>query len=175
MFKRILLSLLAVVLLFAGYVATRPSEWRIVRSGHVAAPPSEVYPRIVDFRRWEAWSPWATLDPTMKITFDGQPGSPGSSYHWKGNEKVGEGQMTILTATPDRDVSIKLEFVKPWPQVSTTDFHLEPAGDGTQVTWSMYGTHDFVGKLAAVFMNMDKLVGGDFEKGLAKMARTQPR
>jgi hypothetical protein len=175
MIKKILLSLLALAVVFLGYVATRPDTFRITRSVVVAAPPSEVYPRLADFRRWEAWSPWAKLDPTMKVDYPGKQGEPGAGYTWKGNDKVGEGRMTIVSADPDRSVTIKLEFIKPWAQTNNTTFDLAPDAGGTRVTWSMTGDHDFVGKLFAVFVNMDKVVGGDFEKGLGQLKGSQPK
>ena len=169
MFKKILMVIVAVVGLFAAYVATRPTQYRISRSVVVAAPGAALYPKVADFRAWEAWSPWAKLDPAMKTDYAGTPGTVGSTYHWKGNDKVGEGRMTITELVPDRLVQVKLEFLKPWEQTSITDFSFVPDGAGTKVTWGMSGEHDFVGKLFALFMDMDKMVGPDFEKGLAAL------
>jgi uncharacterized protein YndB with AHSA1/START domain len=169
MLKKILIVLLAVVFLFAGFVGTRPSQYRIERSVTVQAPASAVYPKVADFKGWDAWSPWAKLDPAMKVDFTGTPGTVGSSYHWVGNDKVGEGRMTILEVVPDRLLRIKLQFMKPWEQETTTVFGFTPDGAGTKVSWTMTGQHDFVGKLFAVFWDMDKAVGTDFEKGLAKL------
>jgi hypothetical protein len=175
MLKKILLAILLLVVAFAGYVATRPGTFRITRTAVVAAPPSEVFPRLSDFRRWEAWSPWAKLDPAMKVDYPGTQGQPGGGYHWVGNDKVGEGRMTLTSVEPDRALAIRLEFIKPWAQVNATTFDLAPEGAGTRVTWTMTGDLDFVGKLFAVFMNMDRVIGADFEKGLARLRETQPR
>jgi hypothetical protein len=169
MLKRILLIVVVVVGLFAAFVATRPSTWRITRSATVPSPAEAVYPKVADFHAWDAWSPWAKLDPAMKTDFTGTPGTVGSSYHWVGNDKVGEGRMTITELIPGRKVGIKLEFIKPWAQTSLTEFSFVPEGAGTQVTWAMSGENDFVGKLFAVFMDMDKMVGPDFEKGLGAL------
>ena len=166
MFKKILAILLVLVFAFGGFVAYRPSIYKVERSVVVRAPAAEVYARVADLTKFEAWSPWAKLDPAMKVDFTGTPGTVGSSYHWKGNDKVGEGRMTITGLTPDRQVLIKLEFLKPWEQTSVATYDIVPDPSGTKVTWSMSGQHDFVGKLFAVFMDMDKMVGPDFEKGL---------
>ena len=166
MFKKIVVILLVLVFAFGGFVAYRPAIYRIERSVVVKAPASEVYSRVADLTKWEAWSPWAKLDPAMKLDYTGTPGTVGSTYHWKGNDKVGEGRMTVKELTPDRKVVIQLQFLKPWEQTSLTTFDLAPDPSGTKVTWSMTGEHDFVGKLFAVFMDMDKMVGPDFEKGL---------
>lgn len=169
MLKKILLAAAVVVAVFAVFVATRPSTYQVERSIVVNAPPDQVFARAVDLRKWATWSPWAKLDPQMNVEYSGPDSGVGSSYHWKGNDKVGEGRMTISGVTPDRLVQIKLEFLKPWEQTSLTEFRFAPEGSGTRVTWTMSGTHDFVGKLFAVFMDMDKMVGPDFEKGLAAL------
>lgn len=169
MLKKILLVLAVVLGLFAAFVATRPSQYRITRSAVVPAPAAAVFPRVADFRAWEGWSPWAKLDPAMKTDYLGTPGTVGSSYHWKGNDKVGEGRMTVTGLTPDRQIQIKLEFLKPWEQTSLTTFDFAPDSGGTRVTWTMSGDNDWVGKLFALFMDMDKMVGPDFEKGLASL------
>ncbi len=169
MLKRILLVVVAVVALFALYVATRPSAYRVERTVLVKAEPDKVFPLVVIFRRWDQWSPWAKLDPNMKVEFGGPKGGYGSTYAWKGNEKVGEGKMTMTGALPNQLVAIKLDFVKPWEQTADIRFDFKPEADGTRITWIMSGKYDFVGKLFAVFMDMDKTVGPDLEKGLAAL------
>jgi hypothetical protein len=171
MLKKILVAVIAVVAIFAIYVSTRPATYRVERSIVVQAPAAAVYGQVVDFRKWPDWSPWAHLDPAMKVDFTGPDAAPGSVYHWKGNDKVGEGRMTITGAKPDQVVDIRLEFIKPWEQSSLTEFTFAPDGAGTRVTWSMSGDQDFVGKLFSVFVDMDKMVGPDFEKGLASLKR----
>ncbi len=171
MLKKFLIVLAVAVALFVAFVASRPSAYRIARSAVVPAPPSAVYPKVADLQAWEAWSPWAKLDPTMKTDYSGAPGAVGSSYHWVGNDKVGEGRMTVKEIVPDRLVRIELRFIKPWEQVATTEFSFAPEGTGTKVTWAMRGENDFVGKLFAVFWSMDKAIGPDFEKGLASLSQ----
>ena len=164
--KRIFLVLAAVVAIFAAFVATRPSEYKVERSLVMNAPASEIFPRVVIFRKWATWSPWARPNPSMAVEFSGPKGGVGSVYHWKGNDKVGEGRMTMVSALKDQLIEIKLQFIKPWEQTSKTSFTFQPEGSGTKVTWSMTGERDFVGKLFGLFMDMDKMVGPDFEKGL---------
>jgi uncharacterized protein YndB with AHSA1/START domain len=167
--KKILLvaaALLAVLLLV---ILTRPATYSVVRKAKVAAPPAEVYARLADFHRWEAWSPWAKLDPSMRTDFSGSDGTPGASYHWIGNDKVGEGRMTVLQTSPPERVVIKLEFMKPFASVATTTFTLAPAGHGTEVAWLMEGENSFMGKAMVLVGGMDAMIGRDFEKGLAQL------
>ena len=166
MIKKILLVLAALVAIFAAFVATRPAAYEVERSIVIQAPADQVFARAVDLRKWATWSPWSKLDPKMTVEYSGPEVGVGSVYHWKGNDKVGEGRMTITGAVPDSSIQVKLEFLKPWEQTSLTEFTFAPDPGGTRVTWSMSGQHDFVGKLFAVFMDMDGMVGPDFEKGL---------
>ena len=167
MVKKIFLALAVVVAIFAAFVATRPAEYKVERSLVVNAPASDVFSAGAPiFRKWTTWSPWAHLDPGMKVEYSGPKGGVGSTYHWKGNDKVGEGRMTLTGRIQDQLVEIKLQFIKPWEQTSKTSFTFQPEGPGTRVTWSMTGERDFVGKLFGLFMDMDKMVGPDFEKGL---------
>ncbi|OAI42973.1 polyketide cyclase [Verrucomicrobia bacterium SCGC AG-212-E04] len=169
MLKKLFLALVALIVVFAIVVALQPASYRIVRSTKIAAPPGTVFPLVNDFHKWDAWSPWAKLDPAMKTTFEGPTAAPGSIYKWSGNKEVGEGQMTLLESKLNELVRIKLEFLKPFADTCATDFTFKPDGNGTDVNWSMSGNRNFVAKAICLFMNMDKLVGGDFEKGLAKM------
>jgi hypothetical protein len=164
--KRIFLVLAAVVAIFAAYVATRPGEYKVERSLVMSAPASDIFPRVAAFRKWTTWSPWARLDPSMKVEYSGPSAGVGSVYYWKGNDKVGEGRMTMTAVLKDQLVEIQLQFIKPWEQTSKTSFTFQPDVSGTKVTWSMKGERDFVGKLFGLFMDMDKMVGPDFEKGL---------
>ena len=173
MLKKILFAVLAVVVIFAVYVATRPASYRIERSVVVKASPPALFKKVVDFRNWPEWSPWAQIDPAMKVDYAGPESGVGSAYHWKGNDKVGEGRMTITGAKPDEQIDIRLQFIKPWEQESQTVFTFHPDGRrNTKVTWAMTGERDFVGKLFGLFMNMDAMVGPDFEKGLGAMKKT---
>ena len=169
MFKKIALALVVAAFALAAVVATRPSDFRIERSTTINAPADIAYGLVSDFHGWADWSPWEALDPAMKKTFTGQAGEKGSSYEWLGNKDVGEGRMTIVEAKPSSLVEIKLEFIKPFAATSQTTLTFEPAGDKTKVTWAMVGQNNFVAKAMTLFMNMDKMVGADFEKGLAKL------
>ncbi len=178
MVKKLLLVLAAAVVLLGAVIATRPPGFRVERSALVDAPADVVYAQVADFHRWDAWSPWAKLDPAAKIDFEGPATGPGAAYHWAGNQKVGEGRMTVTAAAPPRELTIRLQFVKPWEQTSTTGFTFVPEGGATRVTWSMSGSFDLLGRAMTLFMDMDRQVGPDFEKGLAalkKVAEEQAR
>ena len=153
----------------AAFIATRPDDFRIERSAEVAAPPEAVFPLINDFHEWNRWSPFEKMDPAMKRTFDGPSSGVGAKYAWTGNDQAGEGHMTIEESKPAQLVSIKLEFTKPMAATNQAIFRLEPSGSGTRVTWSMEGKNSFVGKAFSTLMDMDKMVGGEFEKGLASL------
>jgi hypothetical protein len=150
-------------------VAMQPPTFRVSRSITIDAPPSAVFPHINELRRWEIWSPWAKLDPTMKQTYDGPPAGVGSSTHWIGNRQVGEGRMTIVESTTNERVRIKLEFLKPFKATNQAEFELRPQGEQTAVEWTMTGDKNLIMKAFCMMMNMDKMVGRDFEKGLAAM------
>jgi len=169
MLKKIAVGLVVVVAAGAAYVATRPSHFRVSRSRLVAAPPDVVYAYVSDFHRWPEWSPWEKRDPAMKREISGSPAGPGAVYSWAGNKEVGEGRMTITDSRPSQSVTIRLEFFKPWSATNTAQFDLVPSGSGTNVTWTMTGDHNVMAKAFSVFMNMDRMVGPDFEKGLASL------
>lgn len=169
MFKKFLIALAVVILAFVGIVALQPSEFQITRTAAVSAPASTVFAQVNDFHRWEAWSPWAKLDPAAKETFEGPSSGVGAIFRWAGNKDVGEGNMTITESRPSDWIRIRLEFIKPFPSIATTEFTFKQGGNQTGVTWTMTGTNNFIGKAFCLFMNMDKMVGGDFERGLASL------
>jgi uncharacterized protein YndB with AHSA1/START domain len=169
MLKRILLVIVAVVLAFIGYVALQPSTFSIERSAIVVAPVERVFGEVNDFHNWQQWSPWAKLDPDAKATFEGPASGEGAIFRWAGNEKVGEGSMTVLESRPNEHIKIRLDFVKPWAGTNATDFSFKPDGPRTIVTWTMSGEQGFLQKAICVFMNPDKMVGEQFEKGLANL------
>ena len=173
MLVKILLGVAAVIVLVVGVlaliVAMQPSEFRIERSTTIAAPAPAVFAQVNDFHNWQAWSPWATLDPAAKSSFEGAPAGQGAMFAWAGNSKVGEGRMTITESRPSELVRIKLEFVKPFAATNTAEFTFKPAGDRTAVTWSMFGHNNFLSRAVFLFVNMDKALGSEFEKGLASM------
>ncbi len=159
----------AVVLLFIIFVAMQPADVRITRSAKMSAPPQAVFAQVNDFHKWTAWSPWEKLDRNLKRTYEGSPAGAGSVYSWSGNKKVGEGRMTLVESYPSDLIRIKLEFFKPFKATNQTDFTFQPQGSDTLVTWTMTGKNNFMAKAFCMFMNMDKLVGGDFEKGLTAL------
>jgi len=172
MFETILIvlgAIIAVLVVFAVIVARQPGDFRVVRSATISASPSAVFAQVNDFHNWQAWSPWAKRDPAMKQTYEGAPAGTGAIYTWAGNSDVGAGRMTITRSDPSKLITIKLEFLKPFVATNTAEFAFVPQGNQTYVTWSMSGTKVFIMKAFGLFMNMDKAVGGDFEKGLASL------
>lgn len=163
------LLVVLVVTVVAILAAFQPSEFRVTRTTTIAAPAATVFAQVNDFHNWEAWSPWAKLDPTAKNTFEGPAAGRGAAFAWSGNSKVGEGRMTITESRPSELVRIKLEFVRPFAATNTAEFAFEPGGGGTAVTWSMYGHNNFIARAVCLFVSMDKALGGEFEKGLATM------
>jgi hypothetical protein len=144
------------------------SAFTISRTTTIAAPPGAVRAEIEDFRRWRAWSPWEGLDGNLRRTYSGAESGVGAHYAWEGNRRAGSGSMEIVAATPE-SLRIALEFLKPWKASNEVVFTLSPEGAGTRVTWTMTGTHAGIAKLFARFINVDKLIGRDFEKGLARL------
>lgn len=169
MIRKILIGIAAVIVLFVLVVATRPSSFHIDRSITVAAPPESAFAQVNDFHSWAAWSPYEKVDPQLKRTYDGAPSGTGASYAWVGNAQVGEGRMTIEKSQQPTLISIKLEFFQPMAATNAATFTFLPAPEGTKVTWAMDGKNNFVCKALSLFMDMDKLVGGDFERGLAAL------
>lgn len=169
MVKKILLGVAAVLLVLVAVVATRPSRYAVERSATIAAPAELIYGQLADFHRWDAWSPWAKLDPAMKTSHSGAPSGQGAVYEWSGNDQVGKGRMTVTAAEPPTRLAIDLEFLEPFASRSRTDFTLAPAPGGTKVTWAMTGELGFAEKAVGLFMDMDTMIGKDFEKGLAQL------
>jgi hypothetical protein len=169
MLKKILLSLAVIVILFVVIVALQPSEFRVARGTTICALPAVIFAEVNDFHKWEAWNPWGKIDPAMKQTYEGAPMGTGAIYAWAGNKEVGEGRMTITESRPNDLIRIKLEFFKPFAGNSIAEFTFKPEANQTAVTWSMAGENNFMAKAIHLFMNMDKMIGSQFEKGLADM------
>jgi uncharacterized protein YndB with AHSA1/START domain len=161
-------AIIAVILLVAAF---KPAEFRIVRSATLAASPAVIFPLINDFHQWKAWSPWEKMDPDAKSTFDGPPAGAGASLAWDGNKKVGAGRMTIEESRPVQYIRIRLEFYKPMPGTSTAEFILQPQAGHTTVTWSTSGKSNFIGRVFCLFLNMDKMIGGNMEQGFSGIKR----
>ncbi|MBL8242446.1 MAG: SRPBCC family protein [Bryobacterales bacterium] len=174
MLTRIGLIAVAAVLALAGVVALQPATYSVSRTAKISAAPAEIFALVNDFHKWDGWSPWAKLDPNMKTHYSGSPAGTGAVYHWESaQDDVGEGRMTITESVPDKQVLIRLEFIKPFASVANTRFSMQPAAGETSATtieWTMSGENDFITKGFMLAMGgMDKAVGGDFEKGLAQM------
>jgi len=169
MLKKILLALAVVIIVFLVVVALQPAEYRVVRSATVSASPPIVFDQVNDLHKWEAWSPWAKLDPEVKNTFEGPAAGTGAVFAWAGNKKVGEGRMTITESRTNDLIKLRLEFIKPFASTASTEFTFKPEGNQTAVTWSMAGRNNFISKAFCLFMNMDKMIGGDFERGFANL------
>ena len=169
MFKKIAIVVVVLIAAILAFAATKPDTFRVQRAASIKAPPEKVFALLNDFQRWEAWSPWEKKDPAMKRTFSVVTSGKGAQYAWEGNKEVGQGRMEIAESVPPSKVAIKLDFVKPFEAHNTVEFTLEPKGDATNVTWSMQGDTPYLAKIVHVFLDMDKMVGKDFEAGLANL------
>jgi hypothetical protein len=169
MLKIILIALAVIIVVLIVIVALQPSEYRVARSATISAPSAAVFAQVNDFHKWEAWNPWGKIDPAMKQAFEGAPAGIGAIHTWTGNKEVGEGRMTITESRPSELIRINLEFFKPFAGNSIAEFTFRPEGNQTAVTWSMAGQNNLMAKAIHLFMNMDKMIGGQFEKGLADM------
>ncbi|HWD20661.1 MAG TPA: SRPBCC family protein [Verrucomicrobiae bacterium] len=167
--KILLLIIPVLVLGFILLVAARPAFMKISRSAKIAAPPAMVFPLVNDFHQWQAWSPWAKLDPAAANSYQGPDSGVGAAFAWSGNNKVGAGRMLIKEARPNELIRIQLEFLRPMKVVNTAEFTFRSEGGGTLVSWTMTGKNNFAAKVFGLFVNCDKMVGGDFERGLAAM------
>ena len=157
---------LAGILIFA---ATKPDIFRVQRSTSINAPPEKIFPLINEFDRWGTWSPYEKRDPAMKRSRSGPSSGKGAVYGWEGNSQIGTGRMEIMEALPPSKIVIKLDFLKPFEAHNTAEFTLEGKGDTTSVTWAMHGPANYISKLMGVFINMDSMIGTDFEAGLANL------
>jgi len=169
MFKFIALALVVIVAGILIAAATRPDSFRVERSIRVNAPAEKIFHYVNDFHQWGVWSPWEKLDPGMKRTFTGPESGNGAVYEWQGNGKVGQGRMQITDATAPGRIRIELDFIKPLEGHNQAIFNFQPVGSDTEVVWTMAGPSPYLSKLFGLFFNMDKLIGGDFEKGLANL------
>jgi uncharacterized protein YndB with AHSA1/START domain len=164
--------LIIVVIIVAGiliYASTKPDTFSVTRKLTIKASPEILFAEINDFNRWKAWSPWETKDPAMTRTLSGTPSGVGTIYEWNGNNNVGQGRMEILESVPPQKIVIKLDFIKPFEGHNTAEFTFTPTADGTLVNWEMRGANVFIGKVMSVFIDMDKMIGTDFEAGLANL------
>ena len=165
----ILLTAAIIAILFIVIIAGRPDEFTVSRSVKVFAPPEKVFPHVNELRKWDTWSPWAKLDPDCKIVLSGRAAGIGASHAWSGNNKVGEGRMTITESRLNEMIGLKLEFLRPFKATNAAEFTFKSAGNQTEVVWSMSGKNNFFFKVFGLFMDCDNMVGKDFEKGLASL------
>jgi hypothetical protein len=170
MLRKVVLVVAVAVAGLAALVATRPERYHVERTLDVGAPSAALFAEIDDLRAWSYWSPWEKRDPAMKKTFSATTAGVGASYAWEGNKEVGKGRMTITGSHPGERVALKLEFIEPFTSTADIAFVLKAAGpSSTQVTWSMDGRNNFVGKAFCLVMDMDKMIGRDFEAGLGSL------
>jgi Polyketide cyclase / dehydrase and lipid transport len=170
MLRWALAAVVTVVVVFLIVVALQPSDFKVERSATIRAPAPAAFAQVNDFNNWRAWSPWEKIDPALKRQYEGPQAGTGAVYAWQGNKDVGEGRMTITESRPGELVRIKLEFFKPFAATNSAEFRFNPTGaEGTAVTWTMTGQNNFLAKAICLFVDMDKMVGGMFEQGLAQM------
>jgi hypothetical protein len=169
MWKKILLALLLAIVVVVGLILFQPDTYSVERAASMAAPPDKVFANVNDFHMWDAWSPWAKIDPAMKVTYSGAPAGNGAVYKWAGNSQAGSGSMTIGDSVPNDHVTIQLEFTEPYVSTAQITLAMKPEGAGTHVTWTMTGKSNFALKAISLFSSMDKMVGPDFERGLAQL------
>ncbi len=169
MIKQLLIVVVVIVAIICIRAATRPDTFRVERSIMIKAPPEKIFALINDFHNFGVWSPWERLDPNMTRSMTGAPSGKGAVYEWSGNAKAGAGRMEIIESTPFSRIQMRLDFLKPFASTNTAEYTFTPQGDSTRVTWAMYGPSPFISKLMQVFVTMDKMIGGDFENGLAEM------
>jgi hypothetical protein len=165
----ILLAIVAVIVLLLIVAALQPTDFRYVRTTTIDAPPAAVFAEVNDFHRWDDWSPWAKLDPNSKTEFSGPSSGEGAGFRWSGNNEVGEGSMKIVESRPHERIAIELQFLRPMKATNEAVFTFEPRSSGTHVTWSMTGKNNLMGKAFGLIVNCDKMLGAQFEKGLATM------
>jgi hypothetical protein len=164
----ILAILVVIVVAVLGYAATKPNTISYARSARINAPPERITALISDFKKWIVWSPWEKRDPNLKRTYSGSASGVGAVYAWEGNKNVGSGRMEILESTPTK-IRIKLDFITPFKANNIAEFTFTPQGGATDVHWVMTGPNLFIGKVMSTFINFDKMIGKDFEAGLADM------
>ncbi len=164
----VLAIVIAIVLILA---ATKPNTFSVRRATTVKAPPERIFPLINDFRQWGSWSPYENKDPAMKRSYSGAADGKGAVYGWEGNKNVGSGRMEILDTSEPSKIVIKLDFFTPFEGHNTAEFTMLPQGDATNLTWLMHGPASLMSKVMQVFINLDKMIGKDFEIGLANLKR----
>jgi uncharacterized protein YndB with AHSA1/START domain len=170
------IAIIAIVLAIAIVIvlilaATKPAAFSVQRAIDIAAPPERIFPLINDFHQWGSWSPWEKKDPEMKRSFSGPQSGKGAVYGWEGNKNVGSGRMEILEASTPSKILIQLDFFTPFEGHNTAEFTIRPQGGVSHVNWVMRGPASFMSKLMQVFINLDRMIGKDFEAGLSSLKK----
>lgn len=172
MFKKITIGFFITVGLLVGYVALQPSDFRIVREIKIQAQADRIFQHVNDLHEFDRWNPWAKLDRNATTVYEGPTAGVGASAAWDGNNEVGKGRMTIVESQPNTLIRMKLDYEKPFRSTNNAEFTFKPEGEQTVISWSLSGRSNFLSKLiCTLFMNMDKMVGGMFEKGLADLKK----
>lgn len=166
MLKRILTLVGFLMFSFALIVSMQPSEFKVTRSIEVRGAPQKIFDQINTLKNWDAWSPWAKIDPQATVHFAGPEAGIGSNFSWKGNDEVGEGTITISESVPSERIQYSLVFTQPFTASNTAQFSLIPKGESTEIIWSMWGENNFMAKAFSLFFNCDSIIGPQFEKGL---------
>lgn len=169
MLETILILVTIAIIALVLVASMQPDDFRVTRNNTIAAPAAAVFAHVNDLTQWDAWSPWAKLDPNAKNSFEGATTGVGATMRWSGNSKVGVGSMTITDNRPSEFIQFNLEFLKPFAANNTAEFTFTPEGDQTRVTWSMYGKNKLMAKVMGLIINCDKMVGGQFEQGLENL------
>ncbi len=164
-------GIIAAVLLTAllVYSATLPDTFRVARAISIKAAPDKVFALISDLRGWSRWSPYEKKDPGMMKRYSGAPNGAGAAFEWQGSQEVGKGRLEITQALPSSKVTMRLHMLAPIEAENDVEFTLETEGDATHVTWSMQGQMPYISKVFSVFIDMDSMIGTDFETGLASL------
>lgn len=169
MFKKVALVVVVLLVVLFAYAATRPDSFHVQRSATIKAPPEKIFALIADYHHWGEWSPYEKLDPAMKKAFSGAASGQGSVYEWEGNSKAGKGRIEITQVSAPSTIKMNLDMIKPIEGHNKVEFTLQPNGDSTNVTWAMAGSSPYVAKVMGMFFNMDQMIGGQFEDGLATL------
>ncbi|CAN5832894.1 K(+)-transporting ATPase subunit F [soil metagenome] len=179
MFKTIALTLVVVLLIaivaLLAFAATKPDTFRVERQITIKAPADKIFALLNDFHRWPEWSPYENLDPQMQRSYSGEANSKGAKYAWESSGKAGTGHMTITESSAPSKLLIDLDFMKPFEGHNIAEFTLAPESDGTQVKWAMHGPAPFISKVMGTVFNLDKMIGKDFEVGLANLKAASER
>lgn len=166
---KILLAIVVLIAAFAGYVAMQPNDLRVERTATIAAPATDVFAQVNDLHKWDAWSPWAKIDPNAKVGFEGPGAGKGAVFTWSGNDEIGEGRMTVAESRPNELVDLNVAITKPFENTSNSRFDFKPEGNQTVVTWSMGGHQTFLMKAMCIVFNGKKMIGDEMEKGLSNL------